>query len=38
MEVGNCDFRAKQKISFIYEMKRDKILLKPKVKDQENFC
>jgi len=34
---GNCDIRAKQKISFIYEMKRDEILLKPKVKDREIF-
>ena len=36
--MGNYDINAKQKISFIYKTKLGKILLKPKVKDQENFC
>ncbi len=36
MEPGNCIIHVKQKILFIYEIQGDKILLKLKVKDQEN--
>ncbi len=36
--LGNCEFWSKQKILFIYETKQDEILLKLKVKGQENFC
>jgi len=35
--LGNCDIRVRQKISFINEMKRDEISLKPKVKDWKWF-
>ncbi len=35
--LGNCKFQWKQKILFINEMKWNKILLKPKVKDRETF-
>ncbi len=37
LTLGNCDIWMMQKILFICEMKRDEILLKPKVKEQENF-
>jgi len=36
--LGNCDSFVKRKISVINETKRDKVLLKPKVYDQENFA
>jgi hypothetical protein len=32
-----CDICVKQKILVINEMKRDRILLKPKVKDQDKL-
>jgi hypothetical protein len=37
LKVGNCDIIVKQKILVINETKRDKILLKLRVYDQENF-
>ncbi len=37
-KVGNCDISVKWKILVINEMKRDKILLKPKVKDFVEYC
>jgi hypothetical protein len=36
--LGNGEFKLKQKISFINEMKQNEILSKPKVMDGENFC
>ena len=38
LQLGNCDIEVKQKISFIYEMKLDEILLNPKVKNWHNIC
>jgi hypothetical protein len=38
MPWGDCDICMKQKILVINYMKRDKILLKPKVYDQEDLC
>ncbi len=35
--LGNCKFQWKGKILFINEMKWNKILLKPNVKEQENL-
>ncbi len=36
-DIGNCNIFMKQKISVINEMKRNKIVLKLKVCDQENL-
>jgi hypothetical protein len=36
--IGNCKFWLKRKILFIFEMKLNEILLKPKVKDQKTFA
>jgi hypothetical protein len=36
--IGNCDIFMKQNILVLNETKRDKILLKQKVYEQENLC
>ncbi len=38
LKVSNCNIIMKQKILVINEMKRDKILLRPKAYDHENLC